>query len=305
MVLAMAVIGAVTRLTESGLSITEWKPVTGALPPLSHESWQKEFDLYRQSPEFAQKHFWMGLGDFQKIFFWEWLHRLWGRTIGIVYALPLLWFFLRKKIPRGYSTKLIAILALGALQGAVGWWMVASGLVNQPAVSHFRLATHLGLALVIFSAMWWVTLSLQESRNDVRSVGRGLLGWAALSMLAVTIVWGAFTAGLDAGLIYNTFPLMQGQFTPPGDADILHDHGWVQFTHRWLAVTTGLAILAYAWRRKNVWLAGMVFMQIGLGISTLLTLVLIPLAAAHQAGAILLLALLLKEIHRTGRKNQL
>lgn len=305
MVFAMAVIGAVTRLTESGLSITEWKPVTGALPPLSHEAWQKEFDLYRQSPEFAQKHFWMELGDFQKIFFWEWLHRLWGRTIGIVYALPLLWFFVRKKIPAGYGGKFLGILALGALQGAVGWWMVASGLVDRPSVSHFRLAAHLGLALVIFSAMLWVALSLRHAVDSKRHTGDLPIIYRLLPLLllAVTIVWGAFTAGLDAGLIYNTFPLMQGQFMPPGDANILHDHGWVQFTHRWLAVTTGLTILFYAWRAKNPWLAGMVFAQIGLGISTLLTQVNIPLAAMHQAGAIILLALLLKQIHADAQVN--
>jgi cytochrome c oxidase assembly protein subunit 15 len=300
MVFAMAVIGAVTRLTESGLSITEWKPVTGALPPLSHEAWQKEFDLYRQSPEFAQKHFWMELGDFQKIFFWEWLHRLWGRTIGIVYALPLLWFFVRKKIPAGYGGKLLGILFLGALQGAVGWWMVASGLVDRPSVSHFRLAAHLGLALLIFSAMWWVAMELRVSSSELRANPATrrpqLATLLPLFLLAITIVWGAFTAGLDAGLIYNTFPLMQGQFTPPGGVDILHDHGWVQFAHRWLAMATGLTTLLYAWSAKNPWLGGMVFVQIGLGISTLLTQVNIPLAALHQAGAIILLALLLKQI---------
>ena len=293
MVFAMAVIGAITRLTESGLSITEWKPVTGALPPLSHEAWEHEFNLYKQSPEFAQKHFWMELADFQKIFFWEWLHRLWGRAIGIVYALPLLWFFIRKQIPQGYGLKLLGILALGGLQGALGWWMVASGLIDRPSVSHFRLATHLLLALVIFSAMWWVALSLNGSRRIDRLP---FTLYCLLLLLLITITWGAFTAGLDAGVIYNTFPMMDGGFTPPGAPDILHNHGWVQFTHRWLAVATGLAVFAFAWRTKNLWLALMVFVQIGLGISTLLTQVAIPLAAAHQAGAIILLALLLKSM---------
>lgn len=298
MVFAMAVIGAVTRLTESGLSITEWKPVSGALPPLTHEAWERQFALYRQSPEFAQKHFWMELGDFQKIFFWEWLHRLWGRTIGLVYALPLLWFWVRKKIPDGYKLKLLGILALGGLQGVIGWWMVASGLIDRPSVSHFRLAAHLLLALVIFSAMWWTALDLNTSPHggEVRVRGRKMQGWIALFLLLLTITWGAFTAGLDAGMVYNTFPLMDGRFTPPGMPDALHDHGWVQFTHRWLAITTGLSILAFAWREKDGALAAMVFVQITLGITTLLSQVYIPAAAAHQAGAIILLALLLRRI---------
>lgn len=294
MVFAMAVIGAVTRLTESGLSITEWKPVTGALPPLSHAAWQHEFDLYRQSPEFAQKHFWMELSDFQKIYFWEWLHRLWGRTIGIVYALPLLWFWMRKKIPPGYKLKLLGILALGGLQGIVGWWMVASGLIDRPSVSHFRLAAHLLLALLIFSAMWWVALSLRDGK---RTSHLPYAVYCLPLLLMLTITWGAFTAGLDAGMVYNTFPLMGGHFTPPGTPAILHDHGWVQFTHRWLAITAGLAILIFAWRVKDGALAAMVFAQITLGITTLLSQVYIPVAAAHQAGAIILLALLLKAIH--------
>lgn len=305
MVFAMAVIGAVTRLTESGLSITEWKPVTGALPPLTHEAWQREFALYKQSPEFAQKHFWMELSDFQKIYFWEWLHRLWGRTIGIVYALPLLWFWVRKQIPPGYKLKLLGILALGGLQGAVGWWMVASGLVDRPSVSHFRLAAHLLLALLIFSAMWVVALSLRARKRQTTAKKRSLVmhGYLSLFLLFCTIAWGAFTAGLDAGMIYNTFPLMDGSFTPPGTAAILHDHGWVQFTHRWLAIATGLIILIFAWRVKDGVLAAMVFAQIGLGIATLLSQVYIPAAAAHQAGAIILLALLLKAIHARNDKD--
>jgi len=305
MVFAMAVIGAVTRLTESGLSITEWRPVTGALPPLTHAEWQRQFDLYRQSPEFAQKHFWMELGDFQKIFFWEWLHRLWGRTIGIVYALPLLWFWVRKRIPKRYGGKLLGILALGGLQGAVGWWMVASGLVDRPSVSHFRLAAHLALALIIFSALWWTALDLKRSSpltSPLPFMGRGEQGGglACLFLLALTIVWGAFTAGLDAGMVYNTFPLMDGSLTPPESFDtgsIVSQAPWVQFTHRWLAIGTGVSILTLAWLTKDKWLGAMVLVQITLGISTLLTQVYIPLAAAHQGGAIVLLALLLKNIH--------
>lgn len=304
MVFAMAVIGAVTRLTESGLSITEWRPVTGALPPLTHAEWQRQFDLYRQSPEFAQKHFWMELGDFQKIFFWEWLHRLWGRTIGIIYVLPLLWFWIRKRIPEGYGGKFLGILALGGLQGAVGWWMVASGLVDRPSVSHFRLAAHLALALIIFSALWWTALDLKRpspltSPLPFTGWGKQGGGLACLFLLSLTIIWGAFTAGLDAGMAYNTFPLMNGSLTPPESFDtdsVVSQAAWVQFTHRWLATGTGVSILMLSWLTKDKWLGAMVLVQITLGISTLLTQVYIPLAAAHQGGAIILLALLLKNI---------
>ena len=298
MVFAMAVIGAITRLTESGLSITEWKPIAGALPPLNETAWQEQFALYQQSPEFATKHNWMQIEDFKKIFFWEWLHRLWGRMIGVVFAIPYFYFLIQRKIPEGFKVRLFGIFLLGGLQGVVGWWMVASGLIDRPSVSHFRLATHLVLALTIFAAMWWTILDLKKSQNPPPSQpvksGHAI---ATLVLLAITITWGAFTAGLDAGLMYNTFPMMDGSLTPSGHPDILHDHGWVQFAHRWLAVTTGLMALALAARRKNAALAFMVFVQIGLGIATLLSQVNIALAALHQAGAIILLMVLLKEVH--------
>jgi heme a synthase len=330
MVFAMAVIGAVTRLTESGLSITEWNPVSGALPPLNAAQWQHEYDLYRQSPEFKDKHFWMALADFKHIFFWEWLHRLWGRLIGVVYGLPLLWFAVRRQIPRGYGWKFVGLLALGGGQGLLGWWMVESGLVDRPSVSHFRLAAHLALALFIFGCTLWLAFDFTpsprrgegggegdiESSNPLRfkspspnplPEGRGLRvhGLIALALLAATIVWGAFTAGLHAGLIYNTFPLMNGHLTPPEPVNILTEHSWVQFTHRWLAVTAGLAILSFAWRVRDGALAAMVLVQITLGISTLLSVVWLPLAVLHQAGAIILLALTLRALHRAVHGNQL
>lgn len=299
MVFMMAEIGAITRLTESGLSITEWKPVSGTLPPLNDAQWQHEFDLYRQSPEFAAKHAWMHLSDFKHIFFWEWLHRLWGRTIGLVFALPLAWFWLRGRIPEGYGSRFLGILGLGFLQGFVGWFMVASGLVDRPSVSHYRLAMHLALALVIYAAMFWTALDLmQPDRRGGRIARHGRI---ALALLATTIVWGAFVAGLHAGLEYNTFPLMDGHATPGALPDALaltREPGWVQFTHRWLAMTTGCVILAYAWRRRSWLLAAAVLLQIGLGISTLLSQVWLPLAAAHQAGAILLLTALLYVMHK-------
>ena len=301
MVFAMAVIGAITRLTESGLSIVEWHPLMGALPPLTQHQWDHVYALYKQSPEFAHKHHWMALEDFKKIFFWEWLHRLWGRTIGVVYALPLLWFWFKKKIPEGYGLKLAGIFLLGGAQGVLGWYMVMSGLVDRPEVSHFRLAAHLFLALLIFSAMWWVSLSLQKDETpSVVSKSLRIIGGIALLMLATTIVWGAFVAGLDAGMIYNTFPLMGGQFTPPETMQpfgFLHQHAWVQFAHRWLAISTAILIVIFALRTKNIRLLAMIFIQVGLGISTLLSQVYVPLAALHQAGAIVLLALLIQANH--------
>lgn len=302
MIFAMAVIGAITRLTESGLSITEWKPFTGALPPLSEAEWQRVYDLYRDSPEFAHKHYWMEMDDFKRIFFWEWLHRLWGRLIGLVFALPLAWFAIKKQIPQGLGLKLFGLLILGGLQGAVGWWMVTSGLADNPNVSHYRLAVHLGLALVLFALVWWTALSLGRQPGEKPDFGKGILwhAYGTLFFLALTILWGAFTAGLDAGLVYNTWPLMNGSFTPPEQfeiSSIIDQQAWVQFAHRWIAVLTGIAVIGLAARTKDIGLGAMVVLQIGLGISTLLLQVPISLAALHQAGAIILLALLLRNIH--------
>lgn len=307
MVLTMAVVGAITRLTESGLSITEWKPVTGALPPLSQEHWQAEFDLYKQTPEFAHKHFWMDLEDFKKIYFWEWSHRLLGRTIGIVFALPLLWFWVRKKVPVGYGRKLLGLLALGGLQGFMGWYMVKSGLVDRPSVSHFRLAAHLGLAVLIFCLMWWMALDFIKRAPTVLHGDTGALrstGWFLLVLLALTMIWGAFTAGLDGGMIYNTFPKMNEHWIPPELTfnapawfNALHAPAAVQFVHRCLAMITGLGIAFWAWRCRDYALLAMVFIQVSLGIGTIMTQVMIPVAALHQAGGIILLALLLRRLH--------
>lgn len=304
MIFAMAIIGAITRLTESGLSMVEWRPVTGWIPPLSAAEWDRVYGLYRDSPEFLHKHHWMEIDDFKRIFFWEWLHRLWGRLIGLAYALPLLWFAMRRRLPPGYGMKFAGVLALGGLQGAAGWWMVASGLIDRPSVSHFRLATHLGLALILFAAVWWLALDLRRARRNGTAVPASFClkrhGLIALALVAVTIVWGAFVAGLDAGLIYNSFPLMGGRVLPPETfhgGSLLHDHAWVQFAHRWLAVAAGIAVLALALRTKDRALAVMIVAQVGLGIATLLTQVLLPLAALHQAGAIAVLALLLRRLH--------
>lgn len=301
MVFAMAVIGAITRLTESGLSMVEWKPLIGAIPPMSEAEWQRVFDLYKQTPEFQHKNSWMQLADFQKIFFWEWLHRLWGRLIGLVYALPLFWFWVRGQIPQGYKGKLLFILLLGAGQGFMGWYMVMSGLVDRPDVSHFRLAAHLMLAFLIYACLLWVAFDLKYYTKIRCSFCQLRHGWVALALVVITATWGAFVAGLDGGMVYNTWPKMDAHWMPPevtGLFAITHDPAAVQFFHRWIAILTGIAVFAYAWRIKNGPIAAMMFVQIGLGIATVMTQVSIPLAAAHQAGAMILIGLMVYELQR-------
>lgn len=299
MVLVMAVIGAVTRLTESGLSMVEWKPLIGAIPPLNDAEWQRVFDLYRDTPEFQKKNSWMEIGDFKSIFFWEWLHRLWGRLIGLAYTLPLAFFWLRGMIPPGYKGKLLIGLALGGLQGALGWYMVMSGLVDRPSVSHFRLAAHLVAALLIYGYVLWLALDLwgRPVRGTTFCLRRH--GWIAMGFVVLTIVWGAFTAGLDGGLLYNSWPLMGGQMVPPevgGAASLVNDPAGVQFVHRWIAVIAAFSVLTFAWRVKDGALAAMVFLQIALGLATLLSQVHLHTAAAHQAGAFILAGLMIRAL---------
>jgi len=313
MVFAMAVIGAITRLTESGLSMAEWRPLIGALPPLSQAEWDRVFDLYRQTPEYRLINTGMSLDDFKTIFFWEWLHRLWGRLIGVVFALPLLWFWLAGTIRRTglgprLSWTLVGLLILGGLQGVLGWVMVQSGLVDRPSVSHYRLAAHLGLAFLIFGLLIWVGLSVRGS-TEASGAAPGLRrhGWGALVLISVTVLWGAMVAGLDAGLAYNTFPLMNGALLPaealsivPAWLNLFDNTALVQFIHRWLAIVSAVVVLALAVRARRVdagrglapWLALVVLIQVGLGIATLLLGVPIVIATLHQAGALTLVGLL-------------
>lgn len=316
MVFAMTLIGAVTRLTESGLSIAVWEPVSGALPPLTHAAWERMFLLYQETPEFRLKNAWMDLEAFKTIFFWEWFHRLFGRMIGLAYALPLVWFWIRGRIPAGWHGRLLFVLGLGIAQGAMGWYMVASGLVDQPAVSHFRLAAHLGLATLIAGTMLWHGLTLWGGREvSFPSKARRALtvhAFAAIALVATTMLWGAFTAGLDAGFVYNTFPLMGGRLIPhelgfqgPVWIDLTHNPVSVQFVHRWLGVLSFLTAAGFsfhAWRRGA---RAAVFLlpgiaasvQLCLGIATLLSGVDIALATAHQGGALILLGTLLAAGH--------
>jgi cytochrome c oxidase assembly protein subunit 15 len=298
MIFVMVLVGGVTRLTESGLSIVEWAPLKGAIPPLSHAAWQALFDAYKQTPEFKTYNFWMGLSDFQSIYWMEYAHRLLGRAIGVVFLIGLIWFLIAGKIRGRLAWHLGVIFLLGAAQGALGWYMVKSGLVDEPDVSHYRLAAHLALAVAIYGWLLWIVLDLSDIRRarGRRNIAALLLGW-----VSVTMVWGAFTAGLDAGGLYNTFPLMGGQVVPPGAftldpawLNVVQNGAMVQFVHRCLAI--GFVILALSYwltvrTRASAWLAGVAVAQAGLGVATVLTVVEVPVAAVHQAGALTLFSL--------------
>lgn len=301
MVMCMTGIGAVTRLTESGLSITEWNVVSGTLPPLTEEKWISEFEKYKQFPEYIKKNQGMSLDEFKNIYFWEWFHRFWGRLIGLVYALPLAFFLTKGMIPKGDKRKYVGLLCLGGMQAGLGWIMVMSGLVDRPSISHFKLAAHLSLALVIFSALIWMglkNLNIQKISVPKSLTIHGLIGLASVS---ITIIWGAFVAGLDAGMIYNTFPLMGTGFVPPefGTTPFFYDPATIQFTHRCLAYLTCLIVFTYGmrWMRYNMKL-GMalslwVMMQVMMGIVTIISIVAIPIATLHQLGAVIMLFILI------------
>ncbi len=315
LVFAMILVGAITRLTESGLSIVEWKPLIGAIPPLNEAQWHAVFEQYKATPEFQKKNFWMEMSDFKNIFFWEWLHRFLGRFIGIAFALPYLYFLVRKKIPQGYQLKLFALFILGGLQGALGWYMVQSGLVDRPSVSHYRLAAHLSLALLIYAALLWNAVSMSKMP---RAQNKALFvhGLVALAFLSLTIIWGAFVAGLDAGLVYNEFPQMGGGFMPPemwqlspAWHNIFENIPAVQFAHRWIAMISAAIILSLyghaLYKGQASWpfhmLGIIVCVQVGLGIATLLSGVSLPIAAMHQGGAVLLLSAATLCLYKTSR----
>lgn len=310
LVFCMVIVGAITRLSESGLSMVEWRPLIGFIPPLNDAEWQRVFDLYKQTPEFIQKNFWMGMADFQKIFFWEWAHRVLGRVIGLAYGLPLLWFWIRKEIPKGYGWPLLGMLCLGAAQGYMGWYMVKSGLVDNPAVSHYRLAAHLGLAFLIFACLLRTALSLGAfdlHKPTSTPLMRHL--YVLLFIYSLTVFWGAYTAGLDAGLIYNdTFPHMGDSLIPydfhlyqPWFVNLFENHSGVQFAHRWLAISTIIAGLSYSYRHwklgtlnpASLGLGAIITAQFILGLVTLFTQVNLIVATLHQGTALLVLAIII------------
>jgi cytochrome c oxidase assembly protein subunit 15 len=306
---ATVIVGGITRLTHSGLSITEWQPLVGALPPLSQADWETLFAKYRASPQFRQVFPGMDLAGFKGIFWWEYAHRLLGRVIGLIFLLPFLYFIVKKRLSKPLIWKLAGLFALGALQGALGWYMVQSGLVDDPRVSHFRLTAHLGLALVIFLAELWIAFSLlspeKKTINDFSLIVLGLIFLMALS--------GGMVAGLRAGHAYNTFPLMNGHLVPP-EAFMLEpwwrNFFWntatVQLVHRalfWLL----LILIPLLWFRQRTiaahHLLGMFFIQAGLGIATLLNAVPVSVAALHQSGAVLLLAAALWTAHASSASS--
>ncbi len=319
LIVAMVVVGGITRLTESGLSITQWKPISGIVPPLTQAQWMAEFAHYQRIPEYQQLNRGMTLDGFKAIFFWEYLHRLLGRVIGLAFALPLLWFAVRRQIPRGYGWRLSALLALGGLQGAIGWWMVASGLSVRTDVSHLRLATHLGTALFILGGIVWTArdLDLLAANPMARATALRFAPALAIGALAVQILLGALTAGLDAGYAFSSWPLM-GDAVFPADVPMVAP-AWrnaidnpivVQFLHRWIAFAAAGALLWLAYRarmrnapRTALAVAALVVAQILLGIATLLSGVQIVVAVAHQANAALLLIATVAAAHAVSRRR--
>lgn len=310
LIFVMVIVGGITRLTESGLSITQWRPVTGAVPPLTEADWQREFALYQQIPEYQQINRGMSLAEFKNIYFWEYVHRLLGRVIGLAFLLPLVWFAAKRAIPSGYGKRLTVLFLLGGLQGAIGWWMVRSGLAVRTDVSHLRLAVHLLMALLLFGAIIWTALDLRSPGAQRRRMPT-LAIWA-LSVLALQLLFGAYVAGLDAGYAFNTWPLMGDELYPaaapwlePVLRNFVDNPITVQFVHRWLAFgVLAMAILLAAKakragaRRESLFLHAAVGGQILLGIATLMTGVHLHVAVAHQGMAVVVIAAFLLAAHR-------
>jgi len=321
LVFAMVVVGGVTRLTHSGLSIVEWQPIMGAVPPMNDAQWEEAFSKYRETPEFKLRNHDMTVEAFKGIFWWEYLHRLLGRLIGFAFFVPFIYFLVRGRVKGELAWKLGAIFVLGGLQGAMGWYMVKSGLVDDPRVSQFRLAAHLGLAFLIYGAMLWVALGLlRGERAGVDRQGRPARASALfVPLVFLTVLAGALVAGIRAGYAYNTFPLMDGHVIPP--EILLIDPWWmnfgynmatVQFDHRMLAwLVLAFAIVAWTWSRRvdapaatRPWanaLAAVVGVQFALGVTTLLTKVHIVPAALHQAGSVIVFTCAIGLAHAANR----
>ncbi|SDH90719.1 COX15/CtaA family protein [Nitrosomonas sp. Nm132] len=311
LVFAMVVVGGVTRLTGSGLSIVEWQPLIGTIPPLSQEDWEVLLEKYRQIPQYEEVNKGMTLDEFKGIFWWEYFHRLLGRAIGIVYFIPFIYFVIRKQVNRQLGLKLLGIFALGGLQGLMGWYMVMSGLVDNIYVSQYRLTAHLGLAFVIYAAMFWVATGLLSSENSLQRDRATLQSLRRFSLSITTLIFimvlsGGLVAGIHAGLAYNTFPLMDGYLIPtdlfvlePWYRNFFENMATVQFDHRMIAWLLALLVPLFWFKTRKCSLSSserlachlllmMLAVQISLGIATLLLVVPVPLAAAHQAGAMLL-----------------
>ena len=325
MLLVMIALGGATRLTGSGLSIMEWAPLMGTLPPLSETEWRRLYALYQQIPQYSLVNQGFGIEGFKGIFWLEWTHRLWGRLIGIAFLLPLIWFAVRGAIDGRLARRLGLLFLLGGLQGAIGWFMVASGFAaDSTAVSPYRLVVHLAMALVLYSVILWTALGLWRHGTPAAAEPAAAppalrrLSVAVLHLVALTVMAGGFVAGLHAGLTYNTFPLMDGRLVPegywalPGLRNLTENIAAVQFDHRLLATGTALLALgtvAYGLRggvrgvlrTRLLLLGGAVLAQYALGVSTLLWVVPVPLATAHQAMAVLLLTTALALLHAQPR----
>lgn len=321
LIFAMVVIGGITRLTGSGLSITEWKVVTGTLPPLSEEAWQKEFEAYKQIPQFKLINAHFELSDFKKIYFWEYFHRLIGRLIGLVFFVPFLWFWLKKKFPPGFMKKALILFALGGFQGFLGWFMVSSGLSENVYVSHYRLAIHLISAFAVFGVTFWFALGLgnqAEEKNDTKE-GKGKLRRTVqwfFALVILQIIYGAFVAGLKAGYGYPTWPKMGNEWFPsdivalePTWINFFEGHAGVQFIHRYIAYAVALFAIWIWWRSRQLVLPpqvintvksllAIVLLQFALGVLTLLTGVDITIAILHQVGAFFLFTAVLMLLFR-------
>lgn len=322
LVLAMVVVGGITRLTESGLSITEWKPISGAIPPLTHADWVRAFELYQQTPQYREVAgpAGMTLLGFKFIFFWEWVHRLLGRIIGLVFFLGVGWFAVRRAIPRGYGWRLVVLFLLGGAQGAVGWFMVMSGLEGRTEVSPYRLSAHLLFALFLMGALIWTALDLRRLSLDPQYKPARLTAWGigALAVLFMQLMLGAWVAGFRAGYVSNTWPLMNDHFVPEGidwskgiGFAVTHDPFLLHFLHRWWAWVVVAALVLFARqlrklpdaRPASIAVHSAFGTQIILGIATVLTGIALPLAVLHQATGALLTAATVWGAHELGRRE--
>ena len=318
LVIMVIAVGGITRLTESGLSITEWRPVSGVLPPLNEADWVAEFEKYKQIPEYKEINLGMTLAGFKAIFCWEWLHRILGRLVGMALVVPLIWYAWRRAIPAGYGPRLLALAALVGMQGAIGWWMVASGLEYRTDVSHFRLATHLLTALFLLAGLVWTARDLQLLAKNSGAKPARLTGFSigVIAILFVQLLLGAWVAGLNAGYVASTWPSMNGHFVPEGIdwsgggwAALTNDPFLIHFLHRWWSWVAALALLLLArtLSRRGAstearLLVGVVVAQMLLGILTVVTGVSMWIAVLHQVVGAVLVTIAAAAFHRLGRR---
>lgn len=318
-VFLMIAVGGLTRLTQSGLSMTEWKPIMGTLPPINEADWQEMFEKYQQSPEYQKVNQGMSMEDFRGIFWFEYGHRVLGRFIGLIFAVPFVFFLVTRSVRASLIPRLSLLFCLGGAQGVIGWWMVKSGLVDRPDVSHYRLTVHLGMAFMLYVALLWTGLEQLRVKTNAAIRSMAVPATAILGMVYLTVLSGGLVAGLDAGQQYNTFPLMGGKVIPDGlwiqapwYNNLTENSLTVQFNHRVLAITTAIVVMGFwyvlgtkelpktAQKARHAMLLAVV-LQVTLGISTLLSFVWVPLASAHQMGAVVLLSTVVWLAHELWR----